>query len=540
MEEAASVWSPLRSRIFFAVWTASIASNIGTWIQSIGEKWQMAHLSSSPLLIALIETGTTLPVLFLGLAAGAFADILDRRRLLIATQLFMLVVASALAILTFANLISPALLLAMSLLIGIGSALSMPAFQAIIPELLPRRELTAGVTLNSAGFNLSRAIGPAIGGAVVGWFGAGWAFAMNAASFLAVVAVLVRWNRKELHSGGLPTERFLGALRVGFRYARHSKEFTVILLRTVGYVWFSGVIFSLLPALALHDLRLSSERFGLLMGCVGAGAVAAMFLMPRFRDRFTANQLLAFFTLLDVAAQAVIAFIPHAGVVAVCLFVAGTTWMAVLTTLNTAIQLSVPAWVKARAFGAYQMVWGGSMALGAAFWGIVAQHFGIRLAFAASAAGMLVTLALIGRMHLTAFDEELDLSPHSEGAHPPSTLPMDAGPLLVVSNYEIAKEDRDAFLEAMREVRALRMRDGALRWSLYEDSEPAENGHLRFIESFLSESMGEHLRQHHRATAADRAVLGRAYRLDPAGRPRTRHLIAVGDQNEGVLQRMFA
>jgi MFS family permease len=262
---APTVWSPLRSRLFLAMWVASMASNVGTWIQSVGEKWQMAHLTTSPLLVALIETGTTLSVLLLGLAAGAFADILDRRRLLIGTQIFMLLVAGSLSALTFAHRINPAVLLAMSLLIGIGSALSMPAFQAIIPELLPRKELMSGVALNSAGFNLSRAIGPAIGGAIVGWLGAGWAFLINAASFLAVVMVLWKWDRPVIPND-LPTERFLGALKVGFRYARHSGPFRVILLRTLGYVWFSGVIFSLLPALAIHDMRLSSASFGLLMG----------------------------------------------------------------------------------------------------------------------------------------------------------------------------------------------------------------------------------------------------------------------------------
>ena len=533
-----SLWSPLRSRIFVAVWVASIASNIGTWVQSVGEKWQMAHLTTSPLLVALIETGTTLPVLLLGLAAGAFADIVDRRRLLIATQVFMLVVAGALAGMTFVHMITPAVLLTMSLLIGIGSALSMPAFQAIIPELLPRKDLTSGVALNSAGFNLSRAIGPAIGGAIVGWLGAGWAFALNAASFLAVVSVLLNWKR-QIVSADLPTERFLGALKVGFRYARHSSEFRVLLFRTLGYVWFSGVIFSLLPALAIHDLHLSSAAFGLLMGCTGAGAVLATFTMPRIRNRYSANQLLAAFTLLAVFAQSMIAFVPHAGVVAVALFLSGMSWMAILTTINTAIQLSVPSWVKARAFGSYHMVWGGSMALGAAFWGVVAQHAGLREAFALSAVGMLVTLFIIGRMRITAFDREIDLSPHHDDPHPPSVIPMDAGPILVQVEYRIPEEHRTAFLDAMREVRVLRMRDGAMRWSLYEEPEQVHDGLIDFTESFLSASMGEHLRQHHRATNADREVLSHAFHFDPAGKPRTRHLVAVGDEDQSIMQRIL-
>jgi len=207
---------PLRARIFLMVWIANVASNIGTQVQSVGEKWQMAHLTTSPLLVALIETGTTLPVLLLGLAAGALADIVDRRRLLITTQVFMLGCAALLSGLTFLHHVTPSVLLVMSFLIGIGSALSMPAFQAIVPELLDRQHLAGGVALNSAGFNVSRALGPAVGGLVVGLLGAGWAFSLNAVSFLAVVLVLVRWER-QVPTSSLPGERFLGALKVGLR-----------------------------------------------------------------------------------------------------------------------------------------------------------------------------------------------------------------------------------------------------------------------------------------------------------------------------------
>ena len=282
------------------VWIANMASNVGTQIQSVGEKWQMAHLTASPLLVALIETGTTLPVLLLGLSAGALADILDRRRLLITTQVFMLACAAALSGLTFMHQITPLVLLSMSFLIGTGSALSMPAFQAIVPELLDRDSLVGGVALNSAGFNVSRAVGPALGGLIVGLMGAGWAFCFNAVSFLAVVVALLAWNRRPPTSS-LPGERFLGALKVGYRYARHSRPFQVILLRAVGYSWFAGVIFSLLPTLAIHDLKLGSEAFGALMGCVGLGAVVAVFFLGPLRRRFSTNQLLAGFSLLAAA-----------------------------------------------------------------------------------------------------------------------------------------------------------------------------------------------------------------------------------------------
>ena len=529
---------PLRIRIFMMVWIANVASNIGTQVQSVGEKWQMAHLTTSPLLVALIETGTTLPVLLLGLAAGALADIVDRRRLLIGTQLFMLACAAALSGLTFLHQVTPAVLLVMSFLIGTGSALSMPAFQAIVPELLDRRSLTGGVALNSAGFNVSRAVGPAVGGLVVGLAGAGWAFCLNAVSFLAVVLVLVRWER-QAPTSSLPGERFLGALKVGFRYARHSRPFQVILLRALGYAWFGGVIFSLLPALAIHDLGLGSEAFGALMGCVGAGAVAAVFFLGPLRRRLDTNQILACFTLLAALAQGVIAYVPHTPTVAICLVLAGMSWLAILSTINTAIQLSVPPWVKARAFGTYHTVWGGAMALGAAFWGELAVHLGLRAAMGLSAAGMLAALAVLGRLRITAFDQDLDLSPHQDAPHAPTAIAPEAGPILVQMEYEVAEAERGAFLAAMDPVRRLRLRDGAMRWALFEEPDRPADGTLRFLETYLSSTMGEHLRQHHRATAQDRAVLAEAYRRTLPGRPATRHLVVVEDHDSSLLQRIW-
>jgi MFS family permease/quinol monooxygenase YgiN len=534
----AGLFDPLKSRLFMTVWIASMASNVGTQVQSVGEKWQMAHLSSSPLLVALIETGTTLPVLMLGLAAGAVADILDRRRLLLTTQIFMLACAAVLSGLTFLHHITPAVLLTMSFLIGVGSALSMPAFQAVVPELLDRRHLAGGVALNSAGFNVSRAVGPALGGLVVGLLGAGWAFALNAVSFLAVVAVLLKWERRP-PSSTLPGERFLGALKVGFRYARHSRPFQVILVRALGFSWFAGVIFSLLPTLAIHKLHLSSAAFGGLMGCIGAGAVVAVFFIGPLRRRFNTNQILAGFSILAGGSQLVIAYVPHTPTVALCLLFSGMSWLGVLSTVNTAIQLSVPPWVKARAFGTYHTVWGGAMALGAAFWGELAVHVGIRAAMGLAGAGMLGALMFMSRLRITAFDEELDLSPHHDAPHAPTSIPPEAGPILVEMQYKVAQERREAFLEAMQPVRRLRLRDGAMRWALFEEPDRPLEGAATFLETYLSSTMGEHLRQHHRATAQDRAVLAAAYLHAEGGRPETRHLVVVEDHDASLLQRIW-
>ncbi|HEU4951788.1 MAG TPA: MFS transporter [Holophagaceae bacterium] len=531
-------WEPLRHRVFAILVTANLASNIGTWIQNVGEKWQMAELTRSPLLISLIETGTTLPILFLALSAGALADILDRRKLLLAAQTYMLVVAAAMSALTFAHLISPTVLIAMSLLLGVGAALTQPAWQAIVPELLPREQIPSGVAINSAGFNVSRAVGPAIGGLIVGLLGPAWAFAVNAVSFLAVVAALWGWKR-QVATQDLPGERFLGAVKVGLRYVRHSRPLQVILARAVAFVFFTGIIFSLLPSLAIHHLHTSSEGFGLLLGCIGAGAVTATAFLPRLRARMETNRLLLAFHLLAVAGIALLGYSGNVWVAAAALLACGMSWLSVLSTINTAIQLSVPSWVKARAFGCYTMSWGGSLALGAAFWGAVGSRFGIRAAFLASATGLLVALLLVHRLRIEALEHEPDLSPHRAAPHPDAGMDPEAGPILIQLEYRIPKERCDEFRAAMREVRRIRKRDGAIRWSLFEEPAAGDEASVAFQESFVSSSWGEHLRQHHRATVEDRGIFAAAYRLDPEGRPRIRHLVAAWEDQETLIDRIW-
>ncbi len=533
-----SAWEPLKNRAFAILITANVASNIGTWIQNVGEKWQMAELTRSPLLISLIETGTTLPILFLALAAGALADIVDRRKLLLAAQTYMLVVAATLSALTFAGLITPTVLIVMSLLLGVGSALTQPAWQAIVPELLPREQIANGVALNSAGFNASRAIGPAIGGFIVGLFGPAWAFALNSLSFLAVVGALWQWKRVAT-TQDLPGERFMGAVKVGIRYARHSRPLQIILWRAVAFVFFTGIIFSLLPSLAIHHLHDSSEGFGLLLGCIGAGAVTSTAFLPRLRARMATNRLLLIFHLLAVAGITALGFSTHDWMAAVALFACGMSWLSVLSTVNTAIQLSVPSWVKARAFGCYTMAWGGSLAIGATFWGAVAMRFGIRGAFIASGVGLLLATILVHRLKIEALDHEPDLTPHRAAPHPDQGIDPEAGPILIQLEYRIRPEDRDAFRAAMREVRRIRKRDGAIRWSLFEDPDAKSKGLVAFQESFVSASWGEHLRQHHRATMEDREIFAKAYHMDPEGRPRIRHLLAAWDEPEALLDRIW-
>lgn len=538
MSRPATPFAPLRNRLFLAIWIAAMASNVGTWIQSVGEKWLMAELTRSPLLMSLIETGATLPMLVLSMPGGAIADIVDRRRMLLTTQAWMLLAASAMAICSALHLVTPALLITMSLLLGVGAALNAPAWQASVPDLVPKEQIAAGVALNSAGFNVSRALGPALGGLVVGWLGPTWAFALNAVSFIGVLGVLKGWKRQPVTTD-LPAERFSAAMKVGLRYTRHRKALQVILLRGGGFVFFGGPIFSLLPTLAIHHLNLGSSAFGLLLGCTGVGAVTATLVLPTLREKISPNQLLALATATFATGLLGLAFVVHVVPVALTLLVCGGGWLTVLSTCNTGVQLSVPSWVRARALGVYITVWGGAMAGGAAFWGWVGEHWGIHTAFAGAGGGMLLMLAATARLKIQALHEPLDLSPHHQAPHAPESIHPDEGPILTVLEYRVPEGRKAEFQEAMRAVRRIRIRDGAVRWSLFHDLAQPEPGLIRFVESFLSSSWGEHLRQHHRATVEDRAVFRRAYGLGAEAKPRIRHLIGAWDDQGSLLDRIF-
>ena len=398
---------PMRSNVFMTAWIVNVISCIGTQIHHVSEKLQMAKITDSPLLVALIETGTSLPIMLLGFSAGVVADIIDRRKLLIATHTFMLACAMTLSGLTFCRSTTPKVLLVVAFLLGTASALSMPAYQAIVPELVENESLIPeGTVLNSAGYNMSRALGPAIGGFIFEFFGPHWAFLINALSFLGVIVALVIWERRP------PTvthvhEPFWAAMRSGFDYVRHNKSYRTTMLWAIGYGWFGSVIFSLLTPLAIHEMKLSPKVSGLFMSCIGMGAVAVMFFLPPLRRRFKTNRILVGFGLFAAASQGLMSHTRNIYIVAICLVIGGMSWLAVMSTVNISIQLSVPLRMKARAFGIYYMVWGATMALGAAFWGNSAAKLGIRVAIGCSAIGMLVALAILSRMKITAFDSKI-------------------------------------------------------------------------------------------------------------------------------------
>ncbi|MCW5890706.1 MAG: MFS transporter [bacterium] len=498
-----TAWTPLRHRAFRAVWIAALASNVGTWMQEAAGAWLMTSLAhGNPLLVALMQTAASLPFFLLALPGGALADIVDRRRYLLLTQAWMLLSATVLGLCTLAGLTTPWLLIGLTFSIGVGAALNNPAWAAMIPDLVPRAELPAAVALGSVALNASRAVGPALGGVLVGALGPGWVFLLNAASFLGVLAVLFRW-RRSVPASTLPREDVLGALRAGARYVRHSTPLRTVLVRTTGFIVFASAVWALVPIVALHDLELDSVGYGILLGCLGAGAVLAAAVLPALRRRLGTDRLMMAATLVYALASATLAVVRVPLVAGAVLVGAGAAWMAAMSTVNTAAQNAVSSWVRARALATSLFVIQGGMAFGALGWGWVATHAGVQTALLAAAGGLVVGLVVVTRFPLAAA-EGLDLTP-AEGLPEPEiagAFDPDDGPVLVTVEYRVDPTRAAAFGSAMRDFSRIRRRDGAELWGLFRDAADPS----RFVETFTVDSWAEHLRQHARMTVSDRAL----------------------------------
>jgi MFS family permease len=395
-----AVWRPLRHGVFRAMWIASVVSNIGTWMHTVAASWLMTTLSMSPLLVALVQTATTLPVFLLGLPAGAMADMTDRRRMLIFTQSWMLVMAAALGALTLVGIIGPWWLLGLTFALGLGAAMNQPAWAATIPELVPREELAQAVALNSVGFNIARAIGPALGGSVMAASSAGVVFLLNAISFLAVILVLSRWRYVRPASEG-PDPRLHHAMREGVRYVRATPAYHAVLIRTGLFSFAGSALWGLLPVVASAGLAKSSTGYGILLGCLGVGSVIAAASMGSLRARYSPDILVGYGVVLFAAATVALALVHQFALVALAMLGGGVAWMTVMTTFNVSAQMAPPAWMRARALAVYILVFQGSLAAGSGNWGGIAAHLGVRASLLIAAAALVAGLATGTRLRLS-------------------------------------------------------------------------------------------------------------------------------------------
>lgn len=513
--------TPLRHPLYRALWIAQFASNVGTWMQTVGAQWLMGSLGGGALEVSLVQAAVTMPVFLVALPAGALGDVLDRRRLLLVAQAVMLAAAGVLAFATFAGSVTPWLLLALVFAVGLGTGLSAPSWQAIVPELVDRSEIPPAAALAGVNFNLTRAVGPALGGLLVAVAGPGWTFALNAVSFLGVLAVIARWRRP-------PTERVLGpehvaaAMRTGLAYVRHAPELRAVFARATAFVIFAGALWALLPVYARTDLALGSGGYGLLLGVVGMGAVIGAMLLARARATRSPDALVLAASAGFAAACAGCALVAETWAAVLALVLAGAAWVTATSTLNgTAIEV-LPDWVRSRGVSLYTLVFQGGQALSALAFGLVASAAGSRAALGAVAAGLVAGLPAIRRWPLP-IAAALDVTPEPWPVAPGLRMEPDpaAGPVLVTVEYHVPTGRQREFREHMREIGRARRRTGAERWGLFRDGADPEC----FVETFLVATWAEHLRQHsERSTARDRAAQAAVAEL-ASGPPRVRHLL---------------
>lgn len=497
------MWSPLRQPVFRALWIASAVSTIGTWMHDVAAAWLMTTLApNSPLLVALMQAAASLPFFLLALPAGAIADVVDRRKLLLLTQSVMLVIAVLLGVLTLAQIINPWILLGLTFALSVGSSMNMPVWQAVTPELVSKEDLAQAVTLTGIIINLSRSIGPALAGIVIAAVGTGVVFLLNALSFVGVIWVIYRWRRTPQNSG-LPAERFWGAMQAGVRYVRYAPPLQTVLIRTAAYIFFASALFSLLPLLGRQELKLDALGYGIILGFWGIGGLAGAFILPKLRQRFSIDQLVAGSSLLMGVMIVALAYLRNLPLICGVMMLVGISSLSVMVSLNVAAQTAVPTWVRARALAVQLLVFQGCMALGSLLWGSVAQRTNISVALAIAAVGLIVFVVVTSRYRLRCA-EKLDLASSLHWDQPTRAFepcPND-GPVLITLEYHIDPAKADEFTKVMKVLRNIRLRDGAIQWGLYHDlSQPG-----RFIETTLVESWAEHKRQFVRVTNADKAI----------------------------------
>ncbi len=521
VEPSVSAWSPLRTATYRSLWLALLAANVGTWMQTVGAQWLLVHQANASTLVALVQTASLLPMLLLALPAGALADTFDRRHLLISVQLFLVAVAAALTLLTATGRMPPALLLTLTFAFGVGQALTLPAWAAVIPELVPREQLRAASALGSISVNIARAVGPATAGVLIARVGVAPVFGLNAVAYLVFALALVRWRPGDARAVEVP-ERFTAALRAGGRYVRHSPTVRRLLRRALVFVIPASALWALLPLVASRRLGLGSSGYGLLLAALGVGAILGGLLLSWIRTRMTANQFLLVAGVLYGATLIVVASVRSVPVVLIALLPAGVAWVAVLANVNAEIQLFLPGWVRARGLAVYQVVQGGGQAVGALIWGLVADVGGLVAAFAVAAALMLVGAVT---SQIWPLPDLRGVTKDPAAYRPPLTLALQpdprVGPVLVTVAYTVRPEREAEFLDAMEHVRGSRQRTGAMRWGLFRVGEAPD----QFTEVYLVPSWDEHLRQHGgRLTEADEQAEYRARELAD-GAPAVQHLL---------------
>jgi MFS family permease len=495
-------------------------------MQSAASGWLMTTLNADPRTVAMVQVATVLPMFLLGLPAGALADIVDRRRLLLVVEATVMILIAALAFLIGRQRIDATDLLVFTFVLSVGSALVSPAWQAIVPQLVPAADLSPAIAMNSTGINISRAVGPALTGLVIAWWGMASPFWINSLSSIGVVAALFWWREGTQKVRTLPVERFGSAMLTGVRHARYNPRLSATLVRAMGFFVFASAYWALLPLVAKNRIAGGPEVYGLLLGAIGTGAIAGAFALPRLKTRLTADALIALGTIGSALAILLYGQARGLAIGIAASVLAGISWILVVATLNVAAQLALPAWVRGRGLAVYGTVMFGSLAAGSLLWGQLAASLELATALDVAAIGTLIVLPLLQRWKVQS-GPTLDLSPSMHWPEPVLTAKLDddRGPVLVTVEYHIAHDNTRQFLAAMRRIGAERRRDGAYRWAIFEDVAVAG----RWLETFQVDSWIEHQRQHRRVTVADKLAETEVLRYHGANAPKVTHYVAPAD-----------
>ncbi|MEM6758798.1 MAG: MFS transporter [Pseudomonadota bacterium] len=517
-------FSPFAFSAFALLWSATLVSNTGTWMHEVGAGWLMTTLNPSPAVVTLVQAATTMPVFLFALFAGTLADRLDKRRMLLVINVLLTLVIATLALLVWTARVTPVLLILFTFAIGTGAAFMAPAWQAIVPELVPRDRLKPAIALNSMGINISRAIGPALAGILIASVGLAAPFAVNAASHTVIIVALLLW-RPDPQPGTRHHGSMLSDMATGVRHVRYNAPMRATIIRAAGFFLFASAYWSLLPLIARGADGGGSELYGVLMALIGGGAVVGALLLPTVQGRLSLDQTVKLGTVGTAAALGVMALSGTAASLMIAAFLGGVSWIAVLTSFNVSAQTALPNWVRARGLAVFLTVFFGSMALGALAWGQLAAAADLHTALVVAAIGMIAAMWLTRRFEIGG-GEDLDLSaadiwpmaPALSGTQTPTQR------ALVTVTYKIRRQDEAAFKSAIQAFSAERYRDGATRWDLCQSVEESDT----WVETFHLPSWAEHLEQHKRVTKADAHVQESLRAFDTrASGPVVRHFIRL-------------
>ncbi len=508
-------FAPFRTVVFRNLWLASFAANIAMWMNDVTAAWVMTSLTTSPVMVAMVQTASTLPVFLLGLPSGARADIIDRRRYFAATQLWVALTALLMAALALTGSLTAPLLLGLTFANGIGLAMRWPVFSAIVPEVVPREHLGAAMALNGISMNLSRVVGPVVAGAILAGVGSGAVFVVNTLLAAMSFATILRW-RSLPRTSTLPGERFVGAMRVGAQHVMQSPRMKTVLVRIFFFFLHSSALLALLPLVARNIHGAGPATYTLMLACIGGGAVVAALYFPRWRARFNRDQFVLAGTLTHAAMSVVVVFAPNIWVALPAIVVLGMAWISTANSLTMAAQVALPNWVRARGMAIYQMALMGGAAAGSLLWGQVAGLASVRMAVVCAAV-VGPTLWLLTRRLSVEGGADPDFSPAKAGSVPQLGIEVgpDEGPVMVTVEYQIDPAHAEAFADVMQRTRRARLRQGALSWGLFRDT--AAPG--RYIEYFVDETWVEHQRRLERFTAADAGLREKRMAFHQGGQP---------------------